>query len=169
MIPELPDGWPAPNAFLTELGRMTCLWGSLEAAVNISISKLAGYETILDYRALIMLAHATFQQRIDMIASLCEQLSPDYPHLSGYRATISEVKRAQKLRNKFAHNGVAYTPEDSRVTISTASARGSLKTHVEDVTLDQIREASVAVHKALCALQELVTNKPMPPIWDRHA
>lgn len=168
-LPELPDEWPAPNAYMTELGRMTCLWGSLEAAVNIAISKLAGYEEILDYRAVIMVAHANFQQRIDMVSSFCEQLSPDYPHLSDYKATISKVKRAQKLRNKFAHNGVVYTPEDGRVTISTASARGSLKAFTEDVTIDQIRGVSVAIHEALCMLQELVTNKPMLPFWDRHA
>ena len=163
-----PD-WPAPATYLVELGRMTALWGSLEAAMIAGLSKLAGYQTLLDYRALILVAHANFQQRMDMVSALCEQLAPQFPHLSDYKAVIKLMQAAQRARNKYAHNGITWNDETNRVEISYVSARGTLKTSVESVDLKDIKEATAKIHEAVCALHGLVTGHIIPPIWERDA
>ena len=163
------DNWPVPNDYLTELGRMITVWSTLESAVNVAISKFAGYQSPLDYRALIMIAHSNFQQRIDIISSLCEQLLPKYPRLKEYKSVIAKVRAAQKARNKFAHNAVVADKDTGDVKISYATARGSLKTSVEVLKIEDIKEATAKIHEAMCALHTLVTGRELKPMWDRDA
>jgi len=83
---NLPNNWPAPNQHLIELGRIMALWGILESNVNLAISKLAGYEAIMDWRAAILTAHSNFNQRVDILATLCDELQKDFKHLSAMTA-----------------------------------------------------------------------------------
>lgn len=164
---DFRDSWPAPNDYLLEIGRMTSLWGTLESYVNMAISKFAGFEGTLDDRVLIMVAHSNFQQRVDIISSLCAWLTPEYPELKDYKGVISKLKAAQKARNRFAHNAIVkhYNSED--VTMNQASARGSLKTTTEVVRVDDIKEATALIHEGMCSLYALVTGKELKPLWDR--
>lgn len=164
---DFKANWPAPDEYLLELGRMTTIWGMLESAVNIAISKLAGYESALDSRALIMVAHSNFQQRVDIVSSLCEQLAPEYPKLRSYDAVIKTIQAAQKARNKYAHNAVVAREETGEVTVSFATARGALKTTIEPVRVSDIKEATAKIHEAICALHTLVTGKAVKPLWER--
>lgn len=164
---KFKDHWPAPNEYLLELGRMTTVWGTLESSVNIAISKFAGYESLLDYRALIMVAHSNFQQKVDIISTLCEQLLPEYPRLKDYKSVIAKIQSAQKARNKFAHNAITTNEETGEVTVSYATARGTLKTTTENVKLEAIVEATAKIHEAMCALHTLVTGRELKPLWDR--
>lgn len=164
---DFADDFPTPNPYMLEVGRMTCVWGTLETTVNLAISKLAGYKTVLDYRVIILVAHSSFQQRVDIISSLCEQLLPHYPALVNYKVVIAQIEAAQKSRNKYAHNALVMDPELGQVTISYASARGSLKTKVEIVRIQDIREATAKIHEAMCSLHTLVTGHELKPLWDR--
>lgn len=148
---------------------MTAVWGTLESAVNVAISKLAGYQSPVDSRALILVAHSNFQQRIHITGALCEQLVPEYPHLSGYKNVINKIEAAQKSRNKYAHNAVVTNDETGQVEVSFASARGTLKTTIEVVRLNDIKEATAKIHEAMCALHSLVTGHQVKPMWERDA
>lgn len=164
---EFPENWPAPAEYLKELGRMTVLWSSLEAGTVVAFGKLAGYDEILDIRAVITTAHMTFQQRIDAICALCEHLAPSYPHLASYEATYKLLKAAQRARNKFSHNGLTYDEEAGTVTVTYATARASLKLHAEQVRLADVKEASAKIHEAIASLHSLVTGVRRPPLWER--
>jgi hypothetical protein len=166
---KFKDHWPAPNEYLLELGRMTTVWGTLESSVNIAISKFAGYESLLDYRALIMVAHSNFQQKVDIISTICEQLVPDYPRLKDYKLVIAKIQSAQKARNKFAHNAITTNEDTKEVFVAYATARGTLKTATEVVKLGAIIEATAKIHEAMCALHTLVTGKEIKPLWERDA
>jgi hypothetical protein len=63
--------WPLPDDYLLELGRMVSVWGSLESTTALAIARLAGYDSPTDPRALTMVAHSNFQQRVDMALSTC--------------------------------------------------------------------------------------------------
>ena len=165
---DLPNDWPAPDDILLELGRLTALWGVLETTVDIAISKLAGYEANLDYRALIMVVHSSFRQKIDIAETLCEQLLPEHPQLKSYSSAMKQIKNAQKARNKYAHNAVTTDEETGRCIISYASARGTLKTVVETVHINDIKEAAAKTHEASLALHGLITTQHYPPIWSRN-
>ena len=164
---QFKANWPAPDNYLLELGRMTSIWGTLESAVDLAISKFAGYEKVLDSRALIIVAHSNFQQRIDIISSLCEWLVPDFPSLASYKVVISKIEAAQKARNKYAHNAIVTNNDTREVNVSSVSARGSLKMKTEIVKIEDIQEATAKIHEAMCALHTLVTGKDIKPIWER--
>ena len=166
---KLPENWPAPNEYLLELGRISALWGSLEHSMNLAISKFAGYQAVYDFRAAILTAHANFKQRLDMLGALCDQLKEEYPHLKAHDKVISLIGKAQAKRNKYMHNGIFYNEETKRVEIASLSARGILKTSIEEVTLADLKEVSATIHEALCALHGLVTQKQIQPIWERGA
>jgi hypothetical protein len=166
---DLKDNWPLPNEYLIELGRISSLWGVLESTVNLCINMLAGYESAYDYRAAIMLAHANFKQRADILETLLEQRSKEHKNLQGYEDAIKIISRSQKGRNKFMHNILGFNPETGKVQFSSMSARGSLKTNTEIIYLQQLKEVSAVIHEATCALYSLVIQHETKPIWDRDA
>ncbi|NOT65887.1 MAG: hypothetical protein HOP06_07675 [Methylotenera sp.] len=164
---QFKSNWPIPDMFMLELGRMTTLWGSLESTITLNIGVLAGYEKMFDSRALILLAHSNFQQRLHMLGSLCEFLLVDYPQLASYESVVKKIEAAQKARNKYAHNSVVFNEETGKMNTSSFSSRGKLKLNTEDVELCHIQEASSKIHEAMCALHALVTTKEMKPLWER--
>ena len=145
---------------------MTALWPSLESVVNVGIGKLMGYDQTLDIRSVIVLAHSNFQQRIDIFESLCEQLATDFPHLKAFKTVCTQIKAAQKARNKYAHNAVS-ADENGQMVVTYASARGTLKLNVEPVRISEIKEATAKIHEACCAVHSLVTGVQVKPLWDR--
>jgi len=38
---------------------------------------------------------------------------------------------------------------------------------VEVVRVAEIKEVNAKIHEAVCALQALITNKPLKPMWER--
>jgi len=89
--------------------------------------------------------------------------------LDSYKNVVEKIESAQKSRNKYAHNAVVTNDETGRVEISFASARGTLKTSVETVHLNDIKEASAKIHEATCALHSIVTGHQIKPVWARDA
>ncbi|VBG63372.1 hypothetical protein [Burkholderia pseudomallei] len=163
---EFNPNWPVPDEYLLELGRMVSVWGSLESTTAVAISKLAGYESPTDIRALAMVAHSNFQQRVDIVSSLCGQLVEQVPHLKDYEIVIKKVRAAQAGRNKYAHNALSLD-EDGLVHIAYMSARGTFKTNVEIVRVADIKEVTAKIHEAAVALHGLITNTATKPMWER--
>jgi len=163
---EFNSNWPVPDEYLLELGRMVSVWGSLESMTAVAISMLAGYDSPTDPRALTMVAHSNFQQRVDIVSALCGQLVEEYPHLKDYESVIKKIRAAQAGRNKYAHNALSLD-EDGQVHIAYMSARGTFKTTVEIVRVIEIEEVTAKIHEAVCALQSLITNKLLKPMWER--
>jgi len=167
---QLPDDWPLPSQYLTELGRITTLFGSLESAVNISISKLAGYQGVLDWRSAVVTAHANFKQRIDILETLCHELHDEgnYHHLKSYKKVLENIKQVQLKRNRYMHNALSFDSESGDVASSSLSARGKLLPRVDRVTIEELRELSAQVHLAMLNLHELITQKKYPPVWENN-
>jgi hypothetical protein len=129
------DGWPLPDDYLIELGRITSLWELLDSFLETCLGKLAGYNDMNDPTPFILLAHTNFPQRLDMLGALCEHLAPMFPDLVGYPQVLSSIKAAQKLRNKFVHNSMGLDEEKGEVRMGLGSARGTLKFSSEAVKL----------------------------------
>jgi len=166
---DFQDNWPMPNDFMLELGRITATWGSLENTVNIAIGKLAGYSEIYDYRAAIMLAHANFKQRIEILETLFEQSSREYKQLKNYEPIIKLIKSAQKGRNKFIHNGMSFNPDNGCMEMACFSARGAMKATVNPVTINELKEVTAKNHEAMCKLHSIITGNEIAPLWKRNA
>ena len=166
-IPEFDrNNWPLPNEYLLELGRIAAMWANLESSLDIAISKFTGAEGVIDMKHLILIKHYSFPQKLDMLSSLCEYLLPDYPQLKIYPDTLEDLRKAQKSRNRYLHNGMSLNEETGNVEMVIASARGKLKTAVEIVTIDVLKSIPVEINSALRSLHYLVTGKQIPPIWE---
>src|SRR5580692_3829599 len=93
------DGWPLPNSYLIELGRVAALWSSLVAFLNLCLGKLAGFNDRGDPKPFILVIHSSFPQRLDMLGALCEHLAPAFSNLATYKTTIAALRAAQRERN----------------------------------------------------------------------
>lgn len=153
---DFKENWPIPEEYMVELGRITCLYGGLENVVNVSINKLVGYSEAYDFRSAIMLAHSNFQQRVDILSTLLEWMANEYPNLKGYEDVIKLIKRAQKGRNKFIHCSLNYNPEKNIVEFAAMSARGTLKTKLETIYINELKNVSSVIHMATCELYKLI-------------
>ena len=165
---DFPNNWPAPNEYLIEMGRIMSLWGCLESNINLAISKLAGYEATMDWRAAVLTAHSNFNQRVDILATLCDELQKEFEHLSKYKPVIDKIRKVQAQRNKYAHNSIFLNEESQKVETASMTARGKLKTKIEQVSIDDLRQVSADIHMAMLALHKLITQKEYPPIWERE-
>jgi hypothetical protein len=159
--------WPVPDGFLTEIGRVAVLWASLESLLNICLGKLAGFAEPLDFRAFILITHASFPQRLDSLGALCEQLSSNYSHLGDYKKVVSVIKTAQAARNKFMHHSFCLNKETGLLEMPIGSAHGALKTRNEVISIEDIKRASIQIDEAQRALYKLVLRRDLLPSWNR--
>ena len=114
-------------------GRTRTVLSSLERLLNLCIGKLAGFNELIDPTPFILLAPASFPQRLHMLSTLCEQLSPQEPKLQDYRAVVSKLETAQRGRTRFMHNRISHKPKSNKFVLAVGCARGRLKTELEAV------------------------------------
>jgi hypothetical protein len=162
------SGWPIPDEYLIEIGRVSALWASLESLLIPCIGKLLGFNEINDPKAFILLAHASFPQRMDILSTMCEQLAQNFPQITKYKEIISVLRNAQKARNKFLHNGVVFNSETNALEMPVGSARGTLRVKVEKITLADIRRATMAIDEAMTDLYNLILQTENQPVWKRR-
>jgi len=161
------ENWPLPDDYLMEIGRVSSLWASLESLLNLCIGKLVGFNDMYDPKAFILINHSSFPQRVDILSTLCEQSHHQNKQLSAYKEIVSRLKSAQKMRNKYAHNGMSPNPESGKIEMAVGSARGKLKVGVEAVDISDIRRASIEISEANDALLKLVVGVDYGPAWKR--
>ncbi len=162
------DGWPLPDDYLRELGRVAALWAELESFVNMCIGKLAGFNELNDPKPFILVTHASFPQRLDMLGSLCEELASDFPHLKDAKTVLGLLRSAQTARNRFVHHTMGVNQDTGKAQMAIGSARGILKVAVEDIDLADIRRAAMTIHEAMLALYKLVLRRAIAPVWERR-
>ncbi len=160
-------GWPLPNEYLTEIGRVAALWSALEGLLTICLGKVAGFDAIGDPKTFIIMKHTSFPQKLDMLGALCEQLVKEHSNLSDYKETISLLRKAQKARNKYMHNGIIFNPTTGNTEMPQMSARGKLKTQVEKVEIADIKRATMEIDEAQVSLYKLILGVDMEPTWKR--
>ncbi len=103
-----------------------------------------------------------------MLSTLCEHLVPRFPALAGHKAVIAGLRSAQKERNKFAHHSLGPGKTEGDIVMAIGSARGSLKTSVEKISIADIRRAVMAIDEAFVGLYKLVLGGNIEPAWKRR-
>ncbi len=139
-------GWPLPDVYLTEIGRVAALWSSLEKLLNLCLGKLAGFNDISDPKPFVLVHHASIPQKLDMFGALCEHLAPEFPGLTEHASVIGALRSAQKLRNTYLHEGITKDPGTGKFQMATGSARGRLNFKIEEISIQDIRRAAVAIN-----------------------
>ena len=89
---------------------------------------------------------------------------PTILRLSGYSEVQGIIQEAQRRRNKFIHSKWGTDPETGKVELSNLSARGSLKTNVRHVPINELKETVQMIGKASAELYKLVVlSSDNPP------
>ncbi|HET7410500.1 MAG TPA: hypothetical protein VFJ13_09895 [Paracoccaceae bacterium] len=166
---RFPDNFPVSDDVLVELGRIPALWGSLENFLDICIHKLVGTERVIEPRIAILISHAGFQQKVQMLEALCDYLSEEYPSLRSYRSVATELKGAAASRNQFMHSGVFYDEERKSLVTLAISARSKLKWSQATVDINDIVACSRKIHDAQRSLYKLVLGKSIDPMYSNRA
>ena len=112
-----------------------------------------------------MLAHSIFPQRLDNFAALCELLKDKFSHLKEYQDVVSLLKAAQKARNRFVHNGASFDSDSGKFHMAVGSARGNVKTRVDQVSIEDVKRACIQIDEATRALYKVVLKRDLLPAW----
>jgi hypothetical protein len=151
---EIPD---LPDAYLTELGRVSVRWSMLETWINFALIRLAGKD-IHEGRSLVIFNHMAFPQKLDVLGALVSELlvnSTSCPWLAPYAKEVKpRLDEAQRKRNELIH--AKWGTENGQVTRSKITARGSLKIDISPVTVEEIRAVSDLIYEAADALNALI-------------
>jgi len=148
-----------PEPYLTAIGKVCVQWGLLEVAVEMATYKLAGMDSN-DWRSKVMVTHMAWPQRVDILASLTEDLLENYPHLKNYKLKVRPaLKKAQKGRNRIVHAQWDYDEDTGVASILSASARGKLKLAITPTTIDEIESIADNVGRANIFVWKMILNK----------
>jgi hypothetical protein len=146
-----------PDPYLIAIGKVCVAWGHLEAFVDLSIGKFAGYEEIYDPRAAIVTAHMPWPLKMNILESLVAALLPDFPQLARFAAVKPLLRKAQDGRNRIVHGQWGY--ENNRATKLRATARGKLRTNIDPIAVADINNIVRDIGSAGTGLWNVVVNK----------
>jgi hypothetical protein len=156
--PEHAPEIPVPDEYLTAIGRVCVQWGALEGMIEISIIKLANLD-LYDPRALILTSHLSVPLRLDILKSLVQELRINYPQLSRFDEIAPRLAQAQSARNRIIHGRWSLHPETGEVTVSRATARGTLKTKIEPVSLSDLEKIAKNIEAVSIDLYQMIVGK----------
>jgi hypothetical protein len=145
-----------PENYLTAIGKVTVMWGTLEAVVDIAIRKFAAFE-LYDSRGAIITAHMTWPLKMDILEALVTELLPEYPQLARFGTVKPLLKKAQEGRNRISHGQWGY--ENGEASKLRATARGRLRTSIMPITIAEIEAIASDIGRAGAATMKLVVNK----------
>lgn len=162
-----PKDWPVPDEILIEIGRLSLQWNHLENFLILCIGKLMGEKdggTIMPH---ILTTHASFPQKLDILASLCDLLKEKYPNLNEAPKAISVIKEAQTLRNNYIHNGMRPHEDGKSAILLKGTFRGKIKTSEQKITKERIFDATRKVDEAFAILYKVILQKDIGTMEER--
>lgn len=151
-----PDHRALPDDYLVAIGNVCAVWGALESVVELAITKLTGMPDN-DVRPAILIAHMSWPQRMDVLETHINVLTPDFKHLAGFANVKPLLKKAQEGRNFIIH--ASWAVEDGKVNTMRVTARGSLKFTQKPVTVAEIDGIAMDIKLASLRLFRLIVNK----------
>jgi len=138
----------------------------LESFIDLCIWKLSGFDDLNNPTPFILTKHMSVPQKLDVVGTLCEQLEQNFPTPAGYKEVLGLVRSAQASRNRFVHDGLTLNTDTGMVEMASGSARGSLKTRIDTVNLNDLKRTAIEIHTANLALYKLVLRREPKPIWE---
>lgn len=150
------SGWPVPDEYLVEIGRIALVWAGLEDFLYSCIGKLAGYEDLSDPRVLTIVSHADFDSNLKLLEKLCAQLLSSHRNLAPYPDVISALRDAESNKDMYLHGKMAPNPGTGIVEVEiTDIVDGVLQRQDRAVTIGQLREVLLEIDEAQHQLYKL--------------
>jgi hypothetical protein len=154
---EVQDDIPEP--YLAAIGKVVVNWCNVEEVVDLAIAKLAAFN-VNDPRGVIVTAHMSWPQKMDVFEALVDALKTDHPDLAvRFEAAKPLLTKAQKGRNRMLHGQWGFNEKVGGVYKLRVSARGKLKYAIEPVSLDDIKTIALEIGAAgLAGLKVIIDD-----------
>lgn len=160
------SGWPLPDEYLAEVGRITLLWARLEKLLETAVANLAGFNNLSDPRVYIVFTHPGFSQNLALLKELCKHLAPSNPGMRDYQLVIDQLTAAEVSRDRFTSGALGTNQGDGRVEMTVAAESNRFDMITVDVSIADLQQVAVAIDAAQHALYKLVMTLEKPAsVW----
>ncbi len=160
------SGWPLPDEYLAEIGRITLLWARLEKLLATAVANLAGFGNLADPRIYIVFTRPDFQHNLGLLQELCDHLAPRNPRMQDYPQVIALLAAAALSRARYTGGGLATNPGDGRVELDVARAGDRFNLTTVPVAVTDLQQVAVEIDAAQHALYKLVMTLEQPAaVW----
>jgi hypothetical protein len=156
------DGWPLPNDYLVEVGRIALMWARLETLVMNSVANFSGLENLADPRNFIVYSRPNFGENIQLLEALCDHLLPTNPNLHGYQQVLDQLRDAQGAMALYTRGGMNPNPGTGAVEMDLPDPASPGRTLSRQVQIADLRRAMMVIDEAQHALYKLLTAIERP-------
>lgn len=150
------DGWPVPDEYLVEIGRLALLWARLETYLATTIAVLAGHGDPTDARAYVLFNHHSFEQNLQLLAKLCSHLVYSTPNLKAYPDVIAKLGVAKQERDRLINGSMAPNPGNGAIEMEVIAVEDKLTNSCQQVELADFKRAVLLLDDAQHSLYELI-------------
>jgi hypothetical protein len=148
------DSYELPADYLYEIGRIVVGWNKLESLIlHTSVIALLG-EFSKDGRALAVLTHMAFPQRLDALSSMLRIIDENLAEVY-IQQVQGLLRQSQDKRNAALHQ--EWIAEEDGVKRLNIKARGALKLTLHPVSIQELIDVSQFIDEAHTQLVCLVT------------
>jgi hypothetical protein len=162
------SGWPLPDDYLAELGRIALLWGRLENLLRNVIANLSGLENLTDPRFYVVFNQPTFEENTELLNKLCEQLLPGAPNLKRYPQIIDQLKLAKRQRDLYLGGGMSPNPGNGDIEMDVINVLGQVEEVSRKIEIADLKRVIMQIDDVQHALYNLVVGleRPDRPLID---
>lgn len=154
--------WPAPEAYLVEVGRIALVWRRLETFVCNSVANLAGLENLEDPKMYSVFADRNFQENLALLERLCQQQLPQMPNLSSYQSVLEKLSRAELDKNYYMNGSMRSDQIEGGVEMTVWADELTGKTTSVPVRLSELKKVVLSLDDAQHELYKLVCALDRP-------
>ena len=149
-----------PDAHLRAIGHVIVQWGNLEYLISLMIHVLLDKDYD-DPTGFIVTAHMTFRAKMDVIKSLTDVLSTveQYTHLVKFKKLGTRIDKLEAKRNTIVHGLWMYDAENNCASVGRGSARGTIKTSVEEFSVEKIEDLATEIGRAYIDLYKIILRR----------
>jgi|SRR5690606_4122235 len=156
------SGWPLPDAYLIEVGRLALMWSRLENLLRNTVANLAGLENLSDPRLFTVFKFSDFERDVQLLEQLCAQQAANAPNLKRYPALAAELRAARQAYALYIHGGMTPNPGDGEIEMDMPRADHPKRTETRRISVVDIRRAVLLIDETQHSLYNMVAALERP-------
>ncbi|MET0379085.1 MAG: hypothetical protein ABW049_08855 [Spongiibacteraceae bacterium] len=156
------EGWPLPDDYLIEVGRLALVWGRLENLLRNVVANLAGLENLSDPRLFLVFNHPDFEHNVELLRQLCKQLAPGTPNLKHYPELVAQLLAVKKIRDTYLNGAMSPNPGNGEIEMDVPAEHNPAEIITRKVQVVDLRCAMMAIDDVQHEVYNLVVGLERP-------
>lgn len=151
-----------PEGYLEAIGLVTAHWAQAEWALKTLIGSCLGVDILY---AQAVTTHMPAPLRDSVARAVAEIRIEDLDVLDELDDILDRLNNAAVLRNNAAHRSWCRDQATGQVFAVVETARGSIKSELVPVSVDQIKADAAEINRATLALISFLSRNGLDPIF----